>query len=184
MRGAVYQIEPSAIVLDRPATLRFDLSGFDNAQNLAVYKFDADFEMWQVQIPVTQRQENSLSVEVDQLGQFSLGEVVWVDAPSFISTVDQLFEMAPDDAVGFKIAVGFAKNDDPVIRLDDQTVVGGCAGVIQNGESEEQTLLRKPVQVFVNDVQTQVEFIFTARWFVTGDGGCVGDQILQASKSL
>lgn len=184
LRGSIYQVEPSSIVLDNPAVLRFNLTGFETPSSLVVYKYDADFSMWEKIERVVELKETSIAVEVDQLGTYALGLDQTIEAPSFFSTIDELIGMAPPDAVGFEIAVGYAVSDDFFIRLNDQTQVGGCGGIVTKGKDVAQSQTQRQTKVLINDVLRETTFNFIATWFVTGENGCDEEKNLEVTPNL
>jgi len=176
----LYRVEPSGGVLTEPLQLTFDLTGAqDRDFDVAIYWYDEEVLMWEiVSAPVDQAQE-SISIQRYELGLFSVREYVDINAPDFISTYDELLQMAPSDTVGYRIGVGFLSDDGSAVKVPGTTQTGGCGGVVLNGNTIEKSQLKDSARIFVNDVETEVDFIFVGLWFVNGNGGCVDELILE-----
>lgn len=182
LRGSRYQIEPSGITLERPATIRMMFTGLTpllskegqgEVLNLLPYRFDDLLQMWEEVAPITDRTETYLEVETKQLGNFSLGLAPAADQPNFNSAYQQLLTMAPAGTVGYEIATGYqALETDPIIRLIDGTEIGGCGGVVGQGNREERS------RIAVGN------FIYLARWFVSDLHTCPQDRPLAAYPNV
>ncbi len=176
----LYRVEPSGGVLSEPLELTFDLTGAkDRSFQTAVYWYDEEALMWKVVSEPIDESQNSVSVERYEFGLFSVKEYIEIDAPDFVSTYDELLEMAPDDTVGYRIEVGFLSDDGSAIKVPGATQTGGCGGVVLSGNATEMSQLEDSARIFVNDVETVVDFIFVGLWFVNDDGGCVDELILE-----
>ena len=184
LTGPLYLIGPSQIVLENPATIAFDISSRENAPELVIYRYDEALMMWELIESVVQRTDQTIVIEVDRFGSFSLGVLPDIEALNFFSTYDELISMAPENAVGYEQAVGFNVGDDPVIKISNTERVGGCGGLLTQGNREEQSLIQNDVRVLLDDVQTLVTFSFVARWFVSDLGGCPEGQSLAPFGNL
>jgi hypothetical protein len=91
-------------------------------------------------------------------------------------------ELAPEETVGFEMAVGYRLNSGEAIQLPE-AYVGGCGGVVQKGRTEEYSTKVQSANVLVDGVSTEVQFSFVARWFL-GDAGCEEGEILSPVEQL
>lgn len=180
--GSVYSIEPSQIRLESPVAIKLSLTGLNvESSALAIYRFDDDLNLWGTVLPVTEQTSDFLEVETDRLGKFSLGYAKVLQAPNFLTTFEQLLAMAPDGTVGYKITTGYQLSaDEPIIALSGSTEVGGCGGVVSQGNRQEKSERRQTTRVLVDDVQTDVMFYFLAEWFVSDLTSCPQDSPLLA----
>jgi hypothetical protein len=171
LHGSIYHLEPSGITLDRAATVRFMLTGLDNSTELVPYRFDEILQMWEAIGPITARADDYLEIETDRLGSFSLGLEPIVAGLSQVPA--QLLTMAPSGTVGYEIATGYrAQESDPLLRLTAGTEIGGCGGVVGQGNREERS------QVNLGN------YIFLARWFVSDLHTCPQDRPLAAYPNV
>lgn len=180
LAGPVYHIEPSNIVLENPVTITFDTGGRERAMELIVYRYDDALQMWEEQEALTTKTDSLMALETDTLGVYSLGYALDVETPTFLSVYDELLEMAPENAVGYELAVAVGGDGEPHIQVPDTIQVGGCGGLLQQGNREELSILEKDLRVLVADVDTLTRFTFVARWFVNDLGGCAQDQNLES----
>jgi hypothetical protein len=185
LRGNIYRIEPDGLTLEQPATIQYSLDGLVQTDTVQLYQFDPDLSMWTA-LDVSAREPAFLASKVDRLGRFALGDAFVVNAPTFLTTFDTLRAKAPEHTVGYQMAVGAqvnAESASPIIKLLDQTEIGGCGGIVGAGEHEEETEIKQTLNVLVNDVETAVTFTFRARWFI-GAEGCPQAQPLAAFSSV
>ncbi|MFH1632365.1 MAG: hypothetical protein ABIA47_05125 [bacterium] len=181
--GSVYDVDPG-VYLDEPATLTFTLSDFESPDNIVVYRYDSSLMMWERMNREVERSAELIAIEADTLGRFSLGRMPEVEAPNFLTSYDDLIGMAPEGAVGFEMATGFVINNGPKIKLSDSDATGGCGGIVGQGNSQEVSRVEQEAVVLFDDAQTQVTFIFTARWFVSDAGGCGSSRGLEFYSDL
>lgn len=179
----LYRVLPESGVLESPLMLTFDLTtdaGRDHS--VSVYWFDPDIYMWSSISEVIVPEELSVSVERYELGLFAVLEAVDVEAPNFLTEFDELLTMAPKTAVGFRMDVGVRSQDGSLVLIPGSTQFGGCGGAIGNGNMKERSQREKSARVYVNDVETEVEFVFSALWYVSDNGGCVDELPLATIK--
>lgn len=158
--GSVYKIEPSMIALEEPATISWIIKNAQPDLGVQLYYFDQDLEMWTMVNRVIDRADGLMVVEVDQLGFFTLGtNTPLLDLPDFDDQLLSIIELAPENTVGYEMAVAYDYGLGPLIQISE-TVIGGCGGVVEIGNSEEIS---------------QVEYLsysIIARWFVSDLAGC------------
>lgn len=177
--GNEYLIKPAEIILESPATLSFVVHPTTEAVSQTLYRFDEDFDMWEVVSPIVQQDLNRITVEVDRLGLFSLGKARSMVSANFLADRDELISMAPDNTVGFELATAI-QEDGHLIKLENETSIGGCAGIVEHGSGVEQSQIERDARLYINDVETQVVLVFSARWFVNELGGCGEGVYLEA----
>lgn len=174
LRGSMYQIEPNGFTLDRLAVVRMMFTGLGVGQDLVPYQFDEQLQMWTEVIPLLDRTDGYLEFEADQLGLYSLGVIPKVEAPDFSVTYAQLRSMAPAGVTGYEISVGYrAEENDPLVKLNGVGEIGGCGGVIDQGNREERS-----------ELQVDTNFYFFARWLVSDVHSCPQDRPLSASINV
>lgn len=178
LRENMYRVEPDGIVLEEPAKIQMSLDGLIAADDVQIYTYDESLAMWHV-TKTSNRQDAYIETTSDQLGVFALGDPFTVNAPAFLTSFDALRSKAPVGTVGYQIAAGVraAQEGSPVIQLTDQTETGGCGGLMRTGEHPEYTESSQEARVMVNDVETDVVFVFRAEWFVDSVG-CPQDEPL------
>lgn len=180
LTGNIYRIEPSATVLDVPAQVTFHLEQIEDPSRALVYWFDPALEMWTAAGPILSQTESSIMFQADRLGSFSLGRTVDLDMPEFLTIFDELLESAPENTVGFETAVGYRDNSGPVILIPNSREIGGCGGIIQKGNRTERAVREEQTRIFIDDVETLVDLVFVARWFVNGIHGCAEGERLES----
>ena len=167
----LYPVEPSGGLLTEPFTLTFVIPETEEPFPVAAYRYEDEVMMWE-RLENLSLDEQTLEIEAYQLGLFTLRESVEVRAPDFVSTFDELLLLAPEGTVGVEMAVGYITQDGSVIRLTDKNQIGGCGGVLLRGNTTEISQLTEDARVLVDDVETDVEFLFLARWFINDIEGC------------
>lgn len=173
LRSAQYVIAPQDAYLETPAVLTFTVSHLDiPAAEAVVYRYRTDMLMWEPLSEEIVRTDEIVAVETRELGVFALGRRENVDAPDFISVYDALRGDAPEQALGYTTTVGYARDGEEPIRLLNIGEQGGCNGAVLPGEDEAQSRMERTASVYVNDVQTTVNFSFVARWFVAEGESC------------
>ncbi len=174
LRGSMYEVDPNGISLDRPATIRMMFTGLGDEKDLVPYRFNDQLQMWEIVGPIKNQTENHVEIETSQLGLFSLGVSPKVEMLDFALTYDQLRSMAPVNATGYEIAVGYRLVEgDPVIRLAGVGETGGCGGAVGQGNREERS-----------ELQVDPNFYFFARWFVSDEYSCPQDRPFSASVNM
>ena len=114
----------------------------------------------------------------NNLGEYALLDTPEVEAPDFVSYYDELLEMAPETTVGFELMVGVVLDDGRVIRLSEQDQLGGCGGIIRQANGYEVSELTHEARVFVDDVETLMEFRFIGLWLVDESGCAEGEELV------
>ena len=181
--GKQYEITPAEITLDRPATLTFALPVDKNSDSLAVFRYQPTFMMWEP-LATSEATESGLATEVSTLGAFALGKVETVTAPEFLAAEDDLRALAPANTVGYEIAIGYARNNSPTLRLPSLGETGGCGGQVRTGDGAVQSMVTREVQVPVDDVLTTVTFVFVSSWVTSSQGGCAEAAPLTAFSAV
>ena len=174
----LYLLTPTG-TLEEPLTLHIDLSA-DVSRDfaVAVYWFDEDFRMWkQVSdaIPI-----GVMAVEIQrfELGLFAIRESVEIQAPEFLIQFENLLKMAPAQTVGYTLTLAVVSEDGSLVEVPNNIRRGGCGGVVGRGNSKERSELTSKAHVYVDDVDTVVEFVFVGLWLVAENGGCVDSSSL------
>ncbi len=179
--GQAYSVKPDGITLDEPAVLSFRVptEDRDRAPGLAVYRHQERLGMWEQVTPVVSHTDEMLAIETKQLGEFALGYVPSFTPPVFASVYDELRVMAPANAVGYEIAVGFYLAEQVPIRLLSVGEAGGCGGTVRVGDSEQISELTRVANVNLDNQDQAVSFVFVTRWFTASTGGCSSTEPLQ-----
>lgn len=155
--GSVYKVEPKNVVLDEPAVL-----SFENQEDLVIYKYDKDLELWSLV-------QDAKTIETNELGSFSLGyRMPGLDHPEFKDQFESMLKIAPKNTVGFEITAGYDFGAGPLIQVEHE-ILGGCDGVLQNGNTEELSKIDFG------------EYKIIARWFVSDVAPCEVGQDLKMS---
>lgn len=172
--GLAYRVEPSGMALDAPVVLSFTRSAdLGTLEATVVYQWNAVLGMWVPISNVVADTKELLSVQVSTLGDFALGSVPTIDAPTLLTTRDALLKKAPTGTRGFRIAESYKIPTGVPTQLPNADVIGGCGGRVGAAERGEYSSADATVNVLVNDVQTEVNFSLVAEWAVSGDGiGC------------
>jgi hypothetical protein len=172
--GMAYRIEPSGVALDAPVVLSFTRSAdLGTLDATVVYQWNAVLGMWVPLSNVVADTAELLSVQVSTLGDFALGSVPTIDAPTLLTTRDTLLKKAPTGTRGFRIAESYKTPTGVSTQLPNADVIGGCGGRVGAAERQEYSSSSATVNVLVDDVQTEVNFSLVAEWAVSGDGtGC------------
>lgn len=176
MTGTVYTVAPHGAVRELPVRLVFARV----ADAMGVVRYNDTLSLWEWQ-ETQPGADGYLTLSTTQLGMFAVLPSVTVTAPDFVAVYDELRDNAPQTAVGYRIAVGYAVNDGPRIRLDGVGQQGGCNGAVQPGEDTAYATMTRAASVLVNDVQTPVTFTFVASWYVVDGGTCPEGQTFEAS---
>jgi hypothetical protein len=165
--GMQYTVGPAGVTLDVPVglTMRFTEPGQE-----AIYHLDEKRQMWEEMKAVTGVASDSVSIETDELGEFSLGTKEEVTAPEFLSVYDELLSFAPKNAVGYETSVGYRHDGGSIVRLEGQGETGGCGGIMGTGDGEELSTKERTANVLVNDVETPVTFVFRTRFLTASNG--------------
>lgn len=157
LRGQVYELT-SGSTFDVPVTLAFHASDVNT-----VYHYDTAREMWDA-LETARTADGLLTVSATQGGQYAIGMQETVAAPDFVDEYATLRAMAPADAVGYTVAVAYAREGEPYMRLDTLGEQGGCGGAVLPGEREAESIREREANILVNDVQTTVTLRFLATW--------------------
>lgn len=176
---AVYRVSPETALHDLPVQIRMpEASAMVGTAALARYN-DA-LGMWEW-VP-TETVDSMTVATTTRLGVFLMTSRNDVTAPDFVTVYDALRDTAPQNAVGYRIAVGYSIADDTaVFRLDDAGQQGGCGGAVQPGNDTAYATSTRTASVLVNDVQTAVTFTFVASWYTVDGGSCLEGTSFQAS---
>ncbi|MDP2632073.1 MAG: hypothetical protein Q8P30_04915 [Candidatus Uhrbacteria bacterium] len=177
--GTVYDVDPYGAYLEDAATLAFSLLDLESPNNVAVFRYESDLLMWEQVTREVKRSKESITVEVNTLGRYSLGIQPDIEAPAFLTTYDQLLSMAPAGTVGFEMSTGYMAGDGTIIQIRSSERTGGCSGIVQHGNNEEFSKIQQSARVLLNNVDTEIEFLFVARWFVNDIEGCTPAQNLE-----
>lgn len=174
--GMVYTVAPDGAVRELPVRLTF--ANVADGQSVARYNDTLALWEWEAVEPGA---EGYATVSTTQLGAFAVLPFATINAPDFVTTYDELRDSAPQSAVGYHIAVGYAVDGGPRVRLDGVGQQGGCNGAVQPGEDTAYATLTRTANVLVNDVQKPVTFTFVASWYVVEGGSCPEGQAFEAS---
>lgn len=171
--GSAYDIAPSGAVLDEPVVLSFRLAGVPVPPGeVVVYRYNDDMLLWEMVLPIVAHTDELIAIETASLGRFMLGVREEVALPNYVEVYDDLVDAPPSDAVGYVIAVGYSRPNEPAIRLSGAGEQGGCGGAVRPGVREERTLLMRDASLLVNDVATPLQISFLVRWFIHDAVGC------------
>lgn len=179
--GVAYEVTPDGVTIDEPAVIAFEILE-DQRQfvdALRVYRLHPSLEMWEPVSPVVAHTDEVIAVETAQLGVFAIGSAPHFEAPVFANVYDELRASAPEDAVGYEIAVGFTQQDHETVRLLSVGEHGGCGGVVRVGDGESLSRAERQAIVEIGDTSTPVTFVFVTRWFTSSAGGCAQDEPLR-----
>ncbi len=176
--GPSYDILPADLVLDLPVTVTFKLDPLKNNANIKLYRYNENLLMWEMIDKELLRDDERVAVEAPALGRFALGTREDFAAPVFASTYDDLKNLAPEQAVGYEILVGYTEDKHETVRLTGQGEVGGCGGLAQASDGQEQSRLEREVNVGDDEDRRLITFVFMATWFTSSQGGCEADQAL------
>jgi hypothetical protein len=179
--GSAYHITPDLVTLEEPAVVSFAVlpPQLETIESLNVYRFHPSLSMWEPVSPIVAHTDEVIAVETAQLGSFAVGSVPTFAVPIFANVYDELRMKAPDDAVGYEIAVGFTQTDHEVIRLLSVGEHGGCGGVVRVGDGESLSQLERRAAVEIADTQETLTFVFVTRWFTSSTDGCASDALLR-----
>lgn len=181
MFGTSYDVTPSLAPLDEPVVLTFALAGVPVPPgDVVVYRYDPDLLMWEMALPIVAHTDGLIAIETTTLGTFALGVREQVTLPNFVEVYDDLAKHPVTDAVGYVIVTGYARPDEPIIRLGagDQ---GGCGGAVMPGVREERSVTTRDVSLLVDDVDTPLTLTFLVRWFIHDGVGCPAGTPFQAA---
>lgn len=178
----IYNISPSASAFIEPLTLTFNVAQAQFDFDIAVYKYNEDILMWEAISGAIDASAQEIVINQNVLGTYTIKEYADIDAPDFVNTYGDILLLSPDSTVGYEIALGFIAADGSVIRISENTELGGCGGIVEHGSGVEMSQLERSARVYVGDVEQQVEFLIVARWFVNGEEGCVDNQSLESSS--
>lgn len=180
--GPSYDIGPAGVVLDRPVSLVFASDDTGVASDvLGLFRHRDDVGFWSPVSDASVLDDGSLYTAVSWTGRYALGVRQTVETPVFLSTYDSLLAEAPDDAVGYVMRVGYRLDGGPTIELPALERSGGCGGVFREGDNKATSELIRDAVVHVDDVATNVTFVFSTTWTMVTDGdGCVDELPLTA----
>lgn len=178
--SSAYEILPVGVQLSTSVNVYFDVRQHDDQESIVVYQLVETLDIWRPREAVLQ--DGILSFETDSLGWFVLGRRQTVQTPIFASTLDEILDFAPDGVVGYNVLLAFRSEAMHDTLLKTSVFEGGCGGSFQKGASTEFSRIEKPMRVLVNDVETNVTFIFIAEWQI-GEG-CSVENVLNPSTQL
>lgn len=181
--GDEWTVTSGAVDDTLPVELRFERpSGpaWDGTEDFDVLRYNDVLAMWERQDVTTV--DGYAVLFTTHLGRFALSPVTDVAAPDFLTAYDALRKSAPENAVGYRIAVGATVGDGPLVRLDGVGQQGGCGGAVLPGSDTVYASSTRTANVLVNDVQTTVTFTFLASWYVIPNGSCPEGQSFLASS--
>jgi hypothetical protein len=155
-----YQAYPSDTVLVTPVTIQFsytsdELGGAD-PRALRVAFYDRAFAMWRT-VPTTVNDGVATALLTAFDAPVALLLLDDVASPNFENEITTLIASAPDDAVGYELAVGYAQAPGDFVILEGSTKSGGCGGRFQLGESTTMTSVG---DVFSDGLEYQIVVIW------------------------
>ncbi|KKW30403.1 MAG: hypothetical protein UY72_C0013G0013 [Candidatus Uhrbacteria bacterium GW2011_GWD2_52_7] len=179
--GPAYDVGPSGIAFDRPVGFIVENSDTGIASDVVqLYRYDDSVGFWSPVPDVSLLDDGSLYASLLMTGRYAVGVQQDVESPVFLTAYDTLLTRAPDDAVGYVMRVGYRLADGPTIALPALEQIGGCGGVFGQGDASVVSELVRDAVVHVDDVATDVTFVFSATWTVaTGGGGCADGSLLE-----
>ncbi len=177
-----YLIEPSNSTFENLMEVKFDISGNDFDNSVAIYKYNNDLMMWEAVSGAYDAYSDEIVIMQSEFGRYCVKEYVDIDLPDFVNTFDEVLSMAPENTVGYELAVGFAADDGSIIRISEKTQLGGCDGVVENGNRQELSQLERKMRVFVDSVEQELEFLVIGRWFVNDVSECESGQVLKTVR--
>lgn len=166
---ASYEVAPSGVHLDQPAYITVKLPE-DAPSEPYLYRYSDRLRMWESQQVTFNEGLRALELETWQLGTFAVGTKVGAVVPQFLHTIDELLELAPQNAVGYEYAIGVSLNEGPVIRVEESGGRGGCDGKSQRGNAHEWSQKEQSARILVNDVEQEVRLFFIVQWSLSGEG--------------
>ncbi len=179
--GSGYLTTPDGVVLEEPVRVSFKIFETDLAliDGYRVYRFHESLDMWEAVTPVVAHTSELIAIETARLGTFAVGQVPNFSSPVFADVYAELLAAAPNDAVGYELAVGFSQPDQELVRILELGEQGGCNGVVRVGDGEASTRFERQAIVDIGDTPTSLKFVFVARWFTSSNGGCAQAEPLQ-----
>lgn len=168
-----YQFYPSDLVLTTPFSVSFnfstqDLSGGD-PRALRVAFYDADFGIWRTgptNISATAASAHVHSFDAP-IALLLLDEIA---RPNFDAEINELIAAAPEGAVGYELAVGYAQVPGDFVVIEGMERTGGCGGQYRSGTT---TRLTSRGDKFSDGLEYQIVVV----WQI-GDG-CAGREIIE-----
>ena len=182
--SAIYRVEPANVPLDTSIVLSFaKTKEAGTATATTVYQWNTALGMWETVSTVVANTPDVLAVQITSLGDFALGTMPTIDAPTMLTSYDELHAKAPIGTRGYRIVVAYMLPNGVYVRLPDAGEIGGCGGRVGAGDRTEYSSTTAAVTVPVNDVSTPVEFIMVSEWAVSGDcAGCAASMPLKAQE--
>ena len=172
--GFAYDVSPVGLALDTPFTLTIPLADLGlPSSSVQLFTFDETTAIWRASTDPVRIDGDVLTAVISSAGRYAVGLRQSVDAPAFLSTIDELVALAPKDTVAYALDVGYRLNGGPVVALAGLGESGGCGGVWREGSAAGASELSRNALVAVDDVATDVTFLFHAAWVVDNmNGGC------------
>lgn len=179
--GRAYEVTPEHLVLDRPFMLTFSLRDLGvAAEEVSVFLYRDDLGFWTpVDDALLAREDELLTVTTTATGRYALAVKHVVEAPVFLTLYDELRALAPIEAFGSTIDVGYRVDSGPVTLLPHLSQTLGCGGVFVAGPSTSASELTRNAEVLVDDVLTDVTFVFHATWNFGAGEGCAEGAALE-----
>lgn len=163
MMSSVYTLAGLGTI-DVPVTITFAATDADT-----VYWYDDARAMWEP-LETSVVTGALVSAQTTRFGRYAVGRAETVTLPTFVEEYYALRAMAPDGAVGYRIAVGYARENQQTLRVRNAGDEGGCGGAVMPGSDEAWSQRTRNASILVNDVQTTVTLTFVAQWMTDSDG--------------
>ncbi|RMD51016.1 hypothetical protein D6827_03020 [Candidatus Parcubacteria bacterium] len=165
-----YLVTPISVMPNQTAILSFDLSSWPEEKSPpAIYYFDDQISMWELILSPNDIRGDIAIIQRNKLGKFAVHQYMDIKAPDFISQYDALLKMAPKNTVAYQFDTGFNAGDDFFIKIANDEQKGGCGGIFLKGNKMQKSELQNTAHVLLNDIQSEVLFVYRAIWYV-GDG--------------
>jgi len=179
--GPAYDIGPAGVVVDRPFTLVFASSESGAATDkLSILYYQEELEFWSPVPDFSQLNKDSLYVATASTGRYALALEQRIDPPNFLTAYDALLAMAPATTTGFATHVGYRLNNGPVIELPSLEQRGGCGGLFAEGDHRLISEITRQANILIDDVASDVTFVFRSVWSTTINAGCSSSAPLQS----
>ena len=165
----VYEVHPMGVALEDSARVTF----FSDVHEMGVFWRDADFSiLWHEVETALGTAEGQFVVDARELGSYRLLMPVEVSG-DLTMPFDVFRDFVPEDAVGFRMAVGYLAEDGVYRALDWMHQTGGCGGVIQRGREEVYSEVEVVAPFFVEGELVNVDIVYLVEWYVDASGeGC------------
>ena len=183
--SSVYSISPSNIQLERPVRVVFYLPFVANPEEQQVLFYDEDLQVWQVIDSIADRSDDSITIEINKLGRFTVANIseVVVDVPERM--MEELFSQAPPAAVGYRLSIGYQVEDREVIlQLPGGEDAGGCDGILQRGNGYQYSRTSDILPAKVNGVDVDIVLVGIVQWYTSSIGGCSEGEVLVSQEDF